>query len=70
MPRETPQQRYRRLKRDPLRGAVLAPKQTVEPVRCAREGCAHARLMHGFSAQLGTECLSYGCSCEKYREAP
>lgn len=61
MTHETGQQRYRRLKRDPLRHQVLAPSYTVPPVRCLH--CGHAQLMH-----QGLECLSYGCGCEGWNE--
>jgi hypothetical protein len=64
MSHETPQQRYRRLRRDPLRGAQIAPLHTVQPVRCV---CGHAELMH--RRETDDRCLSYGCDCTEYREA-
>lgn len=71
MTHETAQQRYRRLKADKLRRAQIAPVHTVEPVRCARDGCQHARLMHDVSAfQISVpRCLAYGCGCTEYVEA-
>ena len=55
---------YRRAKRDPFRGAQIAPAHPMTPVACE---CAHARLMH--SDGVSTACLSYGCGCAAYREA-
>lgn len=71
MSHETARQRHARQKRNPLRSAQIAPVHTVEPVRCAREGCGHVRLMHDVSAfQISLpRCLAYGCGCTEYVEA-
>lgn len=61
MSHETARQRYRRHKRDPLRGAQIAPSHPVEPVRCR---CSHARLMHDEEGK----CLNRVCGCAQYRE--
>lgn len=71
MSHETARQRHARQKRNPLRLAQIAPVHTVEPVRCARENCQHARLMHDkpVLAREQRGCLSYGCGCTEYVEA-
>lgn len=61
---ETPQQRYRRQKRDKLRNSQIAVSYTVAPVRCE---CGQARLMHRDDG-VSTACLAYGCGCTEYRE--
>lgn len=66
MSHETARQRAARLKRDPYRGAQIAPR-VIAPTRCAT--CGHADLMHERHISVGGECLSYGCECTAYQEA-
>ena len=54
-----------RKRRDPLRGAQLAPIQHITPVVCTTPGCGHPRLMH----RDGGMCLNASCGCTSYVES-